>query len=83
MPTAATDSPSATMMSAPCRSTKCVGWISNRPATRTISGERTWMASAAAHSTYAAAPPRTPARMTHPAEARLNGATRAMFWLTR
>ena len=50
MPTAATDSPSATMISAPWRSTKWAGWISNRPPGWTISGESTWMASAAAHS---------------------------------
>ena len=50
MPTAATDSPSATMTSAPCRSAKCAGAISNRPPTRTTSGDSTWMASAAVHS---------------------------------
>ena len=57
--------------------------MSNRPRTRVNSGDSCSTASAAAHSRYAAQPPTTPAPMIISAAARLNGATRAMFRLTR
>ncbi len=50
-PMSTTDSPNTTMTSAPCRSTKCDGAMSNRPRTWTTSGDSWSMTSAAAHST--------------------------------
>ena len=83
MPMSATDSPNATMISAPCRSTKCAGWIENRPCGWMISGDSACTASAAIHSAYPVAPRVTPAAITSSAEATLNGTTRRMFRFSR
>src|SRR5580704_7076619 len=89
IPTAATDSPIATITRALWRSLKWLGRSSKRPAGCTISGDPSWTARAATQSTYPArlvaplGPCSSPAPVTSSAEAMLNGATLMMLGLTR
>ena len=75
MPTATTDSPRAMRMTSPWRSTKCAG-ASSKPPVPARRGVAHSSATASAHTTYSAVPPRAPASSTSNAEPRLNGAMR-------